>query len=178
MDSARLEMLPMNRALTFCAALFLSPLAACDSPDDIDVEIREQLYDAEIALDDALVDLEGSELVIVDATFELGMDAGSFTVEAITEGGELVVYEIDAMTRERVEAERRPARRDRVELARRVHHLRHRLARIVRELRIEHRDHRPARARLLDDGDVEVELLDRRGNRRVLRRRLAEGRSR
>ena len=162
----------MTRALTFCAALFLSPLAACDAPDDADVEYREQLHDAELALDDAITDLDAEEVTIVDATFELGVDAGSFTVETISED-ELVIYEIDSMTGERVEAERRRARADRADRARRYRHLRHRLAQIVRELRSEHRDYRPVRARLLDDGEVEVQLLDRRGNRRSLRRRLA-----
>lgn len=165
----------MTKTFALCAALFLAPTIACDQPDDADVEYREQLEDADVTLEDALTSIdEETEATVLDASFELGIDAGFYTVEAIIDDT-LIVYEIDAMSGERVEAERRRARADRSDLARRHRHLRRRLAQIIAELRREYRDHRAVRARLMD-GEVEVELLSRRGNRRVLRRRLADER--
>lgn len=164
----------MNRTLMLCAALFTANLVvACDQPDDVDTEYREQVAEADVTLEDALDDLAAqSEALVIDATFELGVDDGFYTIEAVI-GDEEVVYEVDARRGDRVEVERVRARTERAELARRHRHLRERLARIIRELRAERPDERAVRARLLGD-EAEVELMDRRGRRHALRRRLAE----
>lgn len=168
----------MTRTLMLCACLFTANLASgCDQSDSDTTEYRDQLSDAELTLEDAVEPLlDETDGVIVDATFELGVDDGFYLVEAIFDD-ELVVFEIDAMTGERVESERSRARPERVELARRHHHARRRLAQLIREIRAERPDDRAVRARLLDgeaDGEVEVELMDRRGRRHLLRRRLAQ----
>jgi hypothetical protein len=164
----------MNRTLMLCAALFTATVTVgCDSPDDQGTEYRDQLADAEIALEDAVETLTAeSEVVVVDVTFELGVDSGFYLIEAVLDD-ELVVYEVDARTGERVEAERGLARGDRADLARRHRHLRLRLAELVRELRAERRGDRAVRASLVGD-DVEIELMDARGRRQVHRRRLAQ----
>jgi len=165
----------MTKTFTLCAALFLAPTIACDQPDDADIEYREQVEDAEITLEGALTSIdEETEATVLDASFELGIDAGFYTVEAIIDDT-LIIYEVDSMSGERVEAERRRARAERSDLARRHRHLRRRLAQVIAELRREYRDHRAVRARLMD-GEVEIDLLDRRGNRRTILRRLADDR--
>ena len=163
----------MSRALMLCACLFTAPLAAgCDPADDADAEYREQVGDAELTLEDAIDPLlEQTEAVIMDATFELGVDDGFYLVEAVLDD-EQVVYEIDARTGERVVAERARARAERADLARRHYQARRRLASLIRELRAERRGERAVRARLLRD-EVEIELMDRRGRRHHVRRRLA-----
>jgi len=164
----------MNRILMLCAALFTATLAVgCDSPDDDGTEYRDQLADAELALEDAVGALTAeSEVVVVDATFELGVDAGFYVIEAVLDD-EQVVYEVDAISGERVELERERARPERADLARRHRALRERLAELVRELRAERRGDRAVRASLVGD-DVEIELMDARGRRQLHRRRLAE----
>lgn len=165
----------MTRTLMLCAALFTFTVATpgCDRADDAEVEYRDQVEDAEVTLEDALTALDDeSEAVVLDASFELGVDEGFYTVEAV-EGEYMIVFEVDAMTGERGEAERTRARPERLELARRHRHLRRRLAQIIRELRAERPDERAVRARLVGD-EAEVELMDRRGRRRALRRRLAQ----
>ncbi|MCA9706149.1 MAG: PepSY domain-containing protein [Myxococcales bacterium] len=163
----------MTRSLMLCACLFTANLASgCDQADDSGPEYRDQLDDAAITLEDAIDPVtEQIEAVVVDATFELGVDDGFYLVEAV-EGEDLVVYEVDARTGERVVGERVRARPERLELARRHHAARRRLAQLVREIRAEHADERAVRARLLRD-ELEVELMDRRGRRHALRRRLA-----
>ncbi len=173
----------MTRTIMLAACLFTANLAAgCDSPDDAEVEYRDQLSDAEVTLEDAIDPvLHDTDAVIVDATFEQGVDDGFYLVEAIVDE-ELTVFEIDAMTGERVVSERTRARPERIELARRHHHARRRLAQLIREIRAERSDERAVRARLVRDerrGDeVEVELMDRRGRRHAVRRRLDETRDR
>jgi hypothetical protein len=164
----------MNRSLMLCAVLFTANLAiGCDQPDDAGTEYREQLAVAEITLEDALDALSDEpEAVVMDASFELGVDEGFYAIEAVV-GDELVVYEVDARTGERGELERTPARGERLELARRHRHLRERLAQLVREVRAERPDERAVRARLVDD-EAEIELMDRRGRRHAQRRRLAQ----
>jgi hypothetical protein len=112
--------------------------------------------------------------VTLDAVFELGVEEGFYVVETITANDEAIVFEVDAMTGARVELERRRADRDRADLARRHRHERRRLAALVREIREERRDVRAIRARLAGD-DGEVEIVDGRGRREVVRRRLARG---
>ncbi len=162
----------MTRTITLVACLFTANFAAgCDSPDDAGTEYREQVADAELTLEDAVEPVvDQTEAVIVDVSFEEGIDDGFYLVETI-DGDDLLVYEVDAMSGERVESERRRARPERVELARRHRHLRRRLAQLVREARAERPEERAVRARLLDD-EVEIEMMDRRGRRRALRRRL------
>ena len=138
----------MTRSLMLCACLFTANLASgCDQADDSGPEYRDQLDDAAITLEDAIDPVtEQIEAVVVDATFELGVDDGFYLVEAV-EGEDLVVYEVDARTGERVVGERVRARPERLELARRHHAARRRLAQLVREIRAEHADVRaPAQA--------------------------------
>jgi hypothetical protein len=162
----------MNRTLLLVATLFTATFTvACDTQDDVDTEYREQLAGAEVTLEDAL-DITAPEAFVVDASFEAGVDDGYYTIEAVI-GDEEVVYEVDARRGDRVEVERVRGRGERTELARRHAQLRERLAEIVRELRAERPDDRAVRARLVGD-EAEVELMDRRGRRRVERRRLAE----
>ncbi len=175
MDPSKTEDPFMNRCLTLCAVLFLSPLAGCDDQRDTEVDYRTQLETAEIALEDTLAAVaDQTEATVTDAVFELGVDEGFFVLDAV-EGDTAVVYEVDAMTGERVEVERRRANADRIALARRHHHLRRRLAAIASELRREHRGYRVARVQLRGD-DAEFELLARDGRRHNIRRRLADDR--
>lgn len=163
-----------HTGLAFALVLFVPFHLACDADDDTQTEYTEQVEQADVLLEDALVTVDDASesAVIVDALFELGVDDGFYTVEAVDETDALVVFEIDAITGRRVELERRAADRDRADLARRHRHERRRLAALVREVRDERRDARAVRARLAGD-EAEIELVDRRGRREIVRRALA-----
>lgn len=163
----------MTRTLMLCACLFTANLAAgCDHSDDAETEYRDQVSEADITLEEAIDPLfDQTEAVVLDVSFELGVDDGFYLVETVLDDVR-VVYEVDARTGERAEAERTRADDERRELARRHRELRRRLAQLVREIRAEREGERAVRARLLRD-EVEVETMDRRGRRHAIRRRLA-----
>ena len=171
-----------------CAGV--SVTAGCDQSEDPETEVAAQLEDAEVTMADALtaIDEDVTDGMVFEADFEMGVDDGFYTV--VTVQGDLeVVYEVDARTGERVESERRAAQRDRAERARRFAHLRRRIAAAVRDAREQDQRFRPLRLRLRlaaaeDDArgrdrgsdeerlEVEVDLVDRRGRVRQIRRAL------
>ncbi len=179
----------LTRATLLGAACAAASLAVgCDqSTDDSQTEVARQLDDADVTLDDALAAIEDEvdEGMVFEADFEMGVDDGYYTIVAV-QGDDEVIYEVDARTGEREEAERRAASRERAARARRHADLRRRIARAVREAREEDQRFRPLRLRLrLAAGDddrrgeraeerleVEVDLADRDGRVRQVRRAL------
>ncbi len=145
---------------------------ACDEGGGDDSVLREQLFETDYELVDAVDDVdalvEGDELIAADAL--PGVDAVEYEITAV-EADQLVTRRIDGRTRRVVDEERVLADEPRRADADRLRLLRARLADRLRQARADRPDRRAALARIEGD-DLRTEWLDRDGRRARVRERL------